>query len=275
MIVLILAGAIYAIYEENDYDFEDAEKSYEIVKEWELPNELKEISGLEWAGEDKLACVQDEDGFIFIYDLKSSKISKIYKFGVAGDYEAITRLDNNYWVAESNGKLVRVGDINGVEENAEEIQLEFEYRNNIEGLAASPEGDLWISVKDRNLDNKGDYKGIYSFDPLTGVLKREPVLKVNYDDPEFDVFRTSNPRKLIRPSDLCFHPSTGDVYILDAEFQKILVVERTSGKIKRIHLLDPSKFSQPEGICFSPSGTLYVSTEGQMGSAAIYEVQLQ
>ncbi|TBW29146.1 SdiA-regulated domain-containing protein [Gramella sp. KN1008] len=275
VIVLILAGAIYAVYENNDYDFNDAEKSYRITQEWELPAELIEISGLEWAGNNKLACVQDEDGFLFIYDLESSKITKRYKFGASGDYEALTRLEDNYWVAESNGRLVQINDIEGPEENAKDIQLKFEYRNNIEGLAATPDGDLWIAVKDRNLDNEGDYKGIYSFDPSTGVLNMDPVLKVNYNDPKFDVFRTNNPRKLIRPSDLCFHPANGDVYILDAEFQKILIVEKNSGKIKRIHLLDPSKFPQPEGICFSPSGRLFVSTEGQMGTARIFEVELQ
>ncbi|MCM8570169.1 SdiA-regulated domain-containing protein [Gramella jeungdoensis] len=272
--VLILAGAIYAIYEEYDYDFEDAEKSYETVRKWDLPTELQEVSGMEWAGNEEIACIQDEDGIIFIYDLKSSKIIKRYKFGGPGDYEAITRLDDNYWVAESNGRLVRVEDINGQEENSEDIQLKFEYRNNIEGAAASGSGDLWISVKDRNLDNQGDYKGIYSFDPVTGVLDMEPVLKVNYDDPEFDVFNTSNPRKLIRPSDICFHPTTRDLYILDAEFQKILVVNRDTGKIKRIHLLDPSEFPQPEGICFSPSGRLFVSNEGNLGTPSIIEIKL-
>lgn len=273
--VIILAGIIYAVYEANDYDFNDAEKSYEIISEWELPEELIEISGMEWAGDNKIACIQDEDGYIFIYDLNTSKVVKRYKFAGAGDYEAITSLDDNYWVAESNGKLFKVTDINGPEEDSEEVQLKFEYRNNIEGLAATGNGDLWISVKDRNLDNEGDYKGIYSFDPETGTLNMEPVLKVMYNDPEFDVFKTSNPRKLIRPSDLSFEPTTGDVYILDAEFQKILVVERASGKIKKIHLLDPSKFNQPEGICFSPSGRLFVSNEGTLGAPNIVELKLQ
>lgn len=273
--VLILAGIIYAVYENNDYDFSDAEKSYEIVEEWELPGELREVSGMEWAGEDKIACIQDEDGIIFIYDLKASRIVKQYRFDAGGDYEAITLLEDNYWVAESNGRLLRVEDINGPEGNSEEVKLKFEYRNNIEGIAASDAGDLWISVKDRNLDNQGDYKGIYSFNPETGILDIDPVLKVKYNDPEFDVFRTSNPRKLIRPSDLCFEPSTGDVHILDAEFQKILVVNRNSGKIKKIHLLDPAEFPQPEGICFSPSGRLFVSNEGKFGAPTIKEIKLQ
>lgn len=274
IIVLILAGAIYGVYEDNDYDFDDAEKSYEKIREWELPNELQEVSGLEWAGENEIACIQDEDGIIFFYDLESSKITRRYKFGGAGDYEALTRLNDKYWVAESNGRLVRVNDIDGLEENSEDIQLKFEYRNNIEGLAATGSGDLWISVKDRNLDNKGDYKGIYSFDPEKGILNMKPVLKVDYNDPQFDVFNTNNPRKLIRPSDICFHPATGDLYILDAEFQKILVVDANTGKIKKIHLLDPSEFPQPEGICFSPSGRLFVSNEGKMDSATIIEIKL-
>ncbi len=271
--VLVTAGIIYAIYESTDYDFNDATKSYQIVKKWELPYELEEVSGIHWIDEDRIACLQDEDGIIYIFDLKTSKVVDQYKFGDSGDYEALTFRNGEYWVAESNGKLFNVKDLSGMEEEAEEIQLDFEYRNNIEGLAAKNDGTLWLAVKDRNLDNSGDYKGIYSFDPVTRKLNFEPVLKIMYNDPEFARLKTGNPRKLVRPSDLAFHPSTKEVYVLDAEFQKIIILEE-SGKIKSLHLLDPEEFSQPEGICFSPSGRMFISNEGLGGSPNIIEVEI-
>ncbi|MCH4823062.1 hypothetical protein ML462_07725 [Gramella lutea] len=270
--VLVVAGIIYGIYESTDYDFEDAEKSYRIVNKWELPFELEEISGIHWIGDNQIACIQDEDGIIFIFDLKTSKIVDQFEFGESGDYEALTFLNGEYWVIESNGKLINVKDWNNDSGDTELIQLEFEYRNNIEGLAASPEGNLWLAVKDRNLDNRGDFKGIYAFEPETRDLEREPVLKIQYDDPAFDVLRINNPRKLIRPSGLTFHPVTNEIYVLDAEFQKFIVTDR-SGKIKRLHLLDPEEFSQPEGICFSPSGRMFISNEGLGGKPNIIEVE--
>ncbi len=272
MLVLVLAGVIYAIYEANDYDFKDATKSYEIINKWELPAELEEVSGIHWVSDDRIACIQDEDGIIFIYDLSSNSIVKQYKFGPPGDYEALTFLNGEFWVIESSGKLYNIKNLDLAEKNAEKIELEFEYRNNIEGMASTHDGDLWLAVKERNLDNRGDYKGIYSFDPKTNKLDYEPVIKINYNDPAFDVLRTNNPRKLIRPSDIGFHPNTGELYVLDAEFQKILILKE-SGKIKELHLLDPEEFSQPEGIAFSPSGRIFIANEGLGGAPNIIEIR--
>lgn len=273
VMVLLLAGIMYAIYQANDYDYNDAEKSYKIIKKWELPEELDEISGMQWINDHRIACIQDEDGIIFVYDLKSSKIIKRYEFAGPGDYEALAFLNGEYWVAESNGKLFRVKSLDNANKDAEVVELSFEYRNNIEGLTANSEGKLLMAVKERNLDNRGDYKGIYAFDPKTNYLNMDPVIKINYNDPAFDILRTENPRKLIRPSDISFNPVTKDLYVLDAEFQKILILKE-SGKIKELHLLDPEEFTQPEGICFSPGGRMFISNEGLGGRPNIIELKI-
>lgn len=273
LITLLLAGAIYAIYEINDYDYEDADKSYKIVNKWELPIDLNEVSGIHWVGENRIACVQDEDGIIFIYDTSVSKIIKTYKFAGSGDYEAMGYLNGEYWIAESNGNLYNIKDLDATEEETDMVDLKFEYRNNIEGLAASKDGNLWLAVKDKNLDHSYGYKGIYSFDPVTKKLDENPVLKIDYKDPKFDVLKTENPRKLIRPSGLAFSPINGDLYVLDAEFQKVLRVG-LNGAIKELHLLDPAEFTQPEGICFSPSGRIFISNESLGGPANIIEIEI-
>lgn len=270
--VLILSGIVYAIYEMNDYDYDDATKSYKIVNRWELPDELKEISGLYWVGDNKVACVQDEDGIIYVYDLDKAMVTNKYKFADDGDYEALCFKDGEYWVAESNGKLFYVKSLESAELNTESYDLEFEYRNNIEGLAVNRDGKLWLSVKERNLNNEGDYKGVYAFDPISKKLNKEPILKIMYNDPKFEVLKTNNPRKLIRPSDLAFSPNSDDLFVLDAEFQKVLIVD-PKGSIKELHLLDPEEFEQPEGICFSPSGRMFISNESLSGPANILEVE--
>ena len=38
--------------------------------------------------------------------------------------------------------------------------------------------------------------------------------------------------------------------------------------------LDPNEFRQPEGICFSPSGDMFISSEGQGGKGYILEFEL-
>ncbi len=273
MIVLVVASVVYALYQKNDYDFNDTTKSYKVIKKWDLPEELNEISGIHWLSDDRIACVQDEDGIIYVFDLKSSKIVKQYEFAGPGDYEALSYLNGEFWVAESNGKLYNIKNLDETPRDREGIQLNFEYRNNIEGLAANNDGKLWLSVKERNLDNRGDYKGIYAFDPKTSKLDQTPVLKIKYNDPAFDILKTNNPRKLVRPSDLSFNPVTNDLYVLDAEFQKVIILNK-SGKIKALHLLDPAEFSQPEGICFSPAGRMFISNETLGAPANIIELKI-
>lgn len=262
IVVLLIAGAIYGIYQKNDYDFDPSKISYEVVQEWKLPSQLNEISAIAWLGNDKLACLQDEDGIIFMYDLKKSRIVSQMEFWNPGDYEALTIYNKHYWVAQSDGKLFRFPMNLESREQVERFDLKFEYRNNIEGIAAKKNGDILIAVKDRNLKgDEGDFKALYTFSTSRGKLEEEPTFKVNFKDTIFDVLKTNNPRMLLRPTDIEYHPVTGDLYIIDSEVPKILILG-TNGNIKKMHLLDPERFFQPEGICFSPSGRIFISDEG-------------
>ncbi len=71
-----------------------------------------------------------------------------------------------------------------------------------------------------------------------------------------------------KPSGLSIHPLSGDIYLISS-IGKLLIVMDRSGKILDIHELDDKIFRQPEGICFSPSGDLYISNEGQGGKGYI------
>lgn len=56
----------------------------------ELPKVLHEISGLTDIDDHTIACVQDEEGLVFIYDLRKNEIKHQFAFGQPGDYEGIT-----------------------------------------------------------------------------------------------------------------------------------------------------------------------------------------
>ena len=59
------------------------------LQSWELSKSLVEISGLGYIDEDRLACVQDEKGNIYIFNLDSGKIESKIDFGDDGDYEGL------------------------------------------------------------------------------------------------------------------------------------------------------------------------------------------
>ena len=45
-------------------------------KTWKLPKEMVEISGLSYVGKHRLACVQDEKGTIYIFNIKKGEVEK-------------------------------------------------------------------------------------------------------------------------------------------------------------------------------------------------------
>ena len=55
---------------------------------------------------------------------------------------------------------------------------------------------------------------------------------------------------------------------------KLLIVLNRKGKVLDVKELDPKMFRQPEGICFSPTGDMFISNEGQGGKGYILKFQL-
>ena len=80
---------------------------YKIVKKWELPTPLDEISAMAWIGDGRVVSVQDEDGVFFIYDMQSSQITRSVQFGAGGDYEGIAAVGNDVYVLRSDGVILR------------------------------------------------------------------------------------------------------------------------------------------------------------------------
>src|ERR1700741_607269 len=70
-----------------------------------LPDTLREISGLTILDNNTIACVQDENGIIFLYDLTKNKVKEQFTFSVNGDYEGIAIAGNTLYVLRSDGVL--------------------------------------------------------------------------------------------------------------------------------------------------------------------------
>ena len=73
-----------------------------------LPDTLHEVSGLTDIDSTTFACIQDENGILFIYDAKNNVIKKQYTFNLDGDYEGITRVDQSIYVLRSDGTLFEI-----------------------------------------------------------------------------------------------------------------------------------------------------------------------
>ncbi len=280
----------YTLFKNPAYNF-----PYQLNKpdkSWKMPKTLVEISGLSFIDPDRLACVQDEKGIIYVFNLKAGKIESKIEFADDGDFEGIELIGNDAWVLKSNGTLYKVKDfIKDAYPKVKKHTTELSGRNNAEGLAYDPlNKNLLIACKGHPfLDEKngGDYKAVYSFNPESKKLDKDLFLLISLDSIRYysnyngmtrlgleimAYLDPSNGDKSFQPSGIAIHPQTGNLYILGS-VGKLLTVFSREGKMLAIIELNSQIFRQPEGICFGPDATLYISNEGAGHEGTILKFQ--
>lgn len=246
-----------------------------------LPDTLYEISGLTDIDSNRIGCVQDEKGLIFLYDLQKAKIISDSKFYLDGDYEGITRVGNDMYVLRSDGMLFRVRDyMLGKSEMTDSVATEIPINNN-EGLAYDPiNHQLLIACKGKLKSNpeEKDARFVYAFSLDSMKTGKEPILKINVNSiadelqkKGIDYPATTNKKtgaKSIKvkffPSSIAVHTNSNTYFILSA-VDRLLIVMNRSGQILDVILLDEKLFPKPEGITFLSNGDLLISNEGNGG----------
>lgn len=270
--LLILAGLIiysYVAWKPND-TLRDQPLAYEVIEEWKLPEELMEVSGIDWIGDNKIACIQDEDGTIFIFDLNTSKIEKRIDFAGPGDYEDIHIVGENAYVLRSDGEIFEVQNYLSATPKTKTYPNFLSEKQNMESLAWDKKNNrLLLAVKDREPEDDS-YKGVYQFSLNDKDLKEEPVYRLEMEDHLLND-RDVQLRKKLRPSGLSMHPENGIFYILDGRASQ-LVIASSKLKPEKRYALKEDEFEQAEGITFSEDGRLFISNEGKGEKANIMEV---
>ena len=272
--VLALVGGLWFVYQNPALNPRLEVESYTIIRKWEMPEELDEISGIDYIEEDKIACVQDEEGIIYIYNLNTNLVDRKINFAKAGDYEGLAIVDSTAYILESNGKLHQVSRYRDSTFATSVLQTPFTGKNNVESLTLDAKNRrLLMIAKDSDLHSK-QYKGIYAFDLESKKVLPQPVYKINMNDPLLMDDKKDGDLGEFYPSDLAINPVDGNIYILEGKVPKLLIMD-SEGNILRLHKLYKKSFPQPEGITFAPDGTLYISNEGKNGEASILEVELK
>lgn len=272
-IVLIVVVGIFAFTLEEDSTTTINSKNYTVQQTWELPENLNEISGIAWLTDGTIACVQDEDGIIFIYDLKKSKIIEEIEFAGSGDYEGITVHNDDAYVLRSDGTIYEVLNFRSRNKTVQTFETEFSAKNNMESLALNAKTQsLIIAPKDRDMTD--DFKGLYQIPIASKKMNATPSAKINMNDEAFKNYKKKKVYKTFSPSDVAIHPKTGEYYVLEGKNPKLVILD-TGGTIKTVHELEENTFAQPEGITFSPNGTLYISNESGDDPANILKVSLK
>ena len=243
-----------------------------------LPDTLHEISGLTYIDATSFACIQDENGILFIYNALNNKLEKQYTFHLDGDYEGIARIDKTICVLRSDGTLFEISDFESEDFRLNSYATGIPANNN-EGLCYDPDNNrLLIACKGKI--GKGpaykDKRVIYGFDLKTKVLTQDPVF--DFDLQTIIQFAQRNDIKLpvktkkkgqvtepvikFRISAICIHPVTKQLYLISAADHMIFVFGM-NGEIVHIEKLNPAMFNKPEGITFFENGDMLITNEGQ------------
>jgi hypothetical protein len=243
-----------------------------------LPDTLHEISGLTSINSTSVACIQDEYGIIFIYDVINKEITNYYFFNIKGDYEGIARVDQSMFILRSDGVIFEVSDYESKNFELNSYETGIPSSDN-EGLCFDPDNNrLLIACKGKvgkDKENK-DKRFIYGFDLKTKKLSEVPVF--SFDLGVIKNFAKNNKINLtvkknkkgekketilkFRTSEICIQPITKRLFLLSAD-DHLLFIFNTEGTIEHIEKLNPHKFIQAEGLTFFENGDMFISNEGR------------
>lgn len=272
--VLSIAGLIMFSFNSLSNENRDSKKkTYKIITEWQLPKVLDEVSGIDWLGDDRLACIQDEDGVIFIFNLKTSKIEKEITFGGHGDYEDIRVIGEDAYVLRSDGTIFKVSNFRKANKTTTKIETFLTRDHNMESLARTKDHKALLLVPKDREPKDDSYKGVYRFYLTENKLEKAPIQKLQMKDSLLKELK-GKLRKKLQPSAMGLNPVSNEYFILDGRSKRLIIANKDF-QLKKLHFLAKKDFKQAEGITFSDDGTLYISNEGEDGIANILEIALK
>lgn len=276
IIFLMLAVTIVLIlsFKKKELTAINGKPDYKIIQKWELPDVLKEVSGIEWLGNNKIAAIQDEDGIIFIYNLATSKIENRFPFGNSGDYEGIVVNEGTAYVLKSDGTILEISNYTNPNPSvtAHSTALNKIKDVDVEGLTLDKKNNrLLIAEKERKGEKR--IRNIYAWNLQSKSSAEKPIFEINLNDSFYKNLKSRN-KSGFNPSEIEIQPRSGDFYILDGRNPKLLILDKNA-QPKEIYFFDSAVFAQPEGITFSPNGTLYISNEAGDGPANILQISLE
>lgn len=246
------------LYNSCPYDF------FNPTQTFEMPDILKEISGIAIKEQGLVYCIQDEIGTIFLYNLNKELIETMYRFSDIGDFEDIAYYNGNAYVLRSDGALFSLK----LADYPKNINMQYIpiQTLNLEGITYDTKSEsLIVACHESNITDSLNKRNIYRLS-----LKKQPenpiqILSVsvdkvnNYFKQYYSDIKVSTVN--FSPSAIALHPITGDYYILSAT-DRMLMIYDSKKSFKSIYALPSNVFYKPEGMGFYPNGDILISNEG-------------
>ncbi len=256
-----------------------------------LPEELEEVSGLSYGADSQIFMLNDELGAYYIFSLNTQAVESKVSFALAGDYEGIELVGDQLFALRSDGQIFQMGDPYNEDPPMESFRTMLSNNDDTEGLGYDPQtGKLLIACKEpsryRNRDDR--WRAVYGYDIATHEVAEVPVLEIDLAEIKAEMMASAvtdkeierarefevEKEKSFKPSAIAVHPITGHYYLL-ASAGKLIIVLNRAGQVIGAKHLPRNPFSQPEGICFSPEGDMFISNEARDGQATLLWFEYQ
>lgn len=264
---------------------------YELTKPTEilvLPDTLREISGITVLSDSTIACIQDENGIVFIYNFNQKTIQNQFSFHLDGDYEGIAKVNETLYILRSDGMLFEIENYLSPKFKMDAFATGIPIENN-EGLCYdAPNNRLLIGCKSK-LGKGPDLKNVrvlYAFDLKTKKLGENPLYTFNVEQIKH-LAKKNNlelPSKTNKKgetesvikfttSEVAIHPISKQLYLLSSTDPMLFVFD-AEGKLVTLELLDANLFNKAEGITFLPNGNMFISNEGQRNKPTLLRFKM-
>lgn len=246
---------IFLMKDKFIFDYNSTAK-VEVIKQWSLPESLKEVSGIYYLGQQKMACVQDEKGIVYVFDLETSQVSRQLRFTPDGDFEGITAIEKRLFLLRSDGVLFDVNDYTATKPIITKTALFKEKDIDVEGLCTFSNQKLLIGIKASDALQPSGQVLVYNYNLDTHQL--DEFIRI---DNNHDIFKTipkEHPSRNFNLSEVAYHQST--FYITEARTPKLLILDQNR-KPQHLIYLSEADFPQPEGIAFNEEGDLFIASE--------------
>jgi uncharacterized protein YjiK len=222
-----------------------------------LPIELNEISGIDFYAKDSgIFAINDEIGLLYKIFLRGNEpVIEKWKFSSSGDFEDIVMHEGKFYVLKSNGNIFIYTLNDNEKTNLQQVDFPVK-KNEFESLYYdSVINKLVLICKDCDSDKK-KFLTTYSFNMQTNQFA-ENNFRINVK--KIDTLTGMQKIKL-KPSAATLNPLTGQLFIISS-INKLLVLADKNGNPESSYFLNPVIFKQPEGITFTPWGTMIISNE--------------
>lgn len=232
----------------------------------ELPSELDEISGIVYSAKDSsMFAITDEEGLLYNIDLNNKSVVRKWRFDKKRDFEELVYHDGIFNVLISNGDIesIKFGNEDSILITKSEFPAAGNNRNEFEAMYYDDSLQMLILLCKNCIGDVSKAITVWGFDISTQAYVILPFAL----DLDLIAEKLGVDRVKLRPSSAAINPVTNELYILSSINKLIIITDRV-GKFIDLYQLDPSIFTQPEGIAFDKLGNLYISNEKGRGNYA-------